>query len=300
VAAAAPTPAIGPDGEIDWQVAAAAAGMPSKLLQRSVEAKATASGRPAAEVLSEMIGSPPATPAPAAAPVDVPTAAAPAPTPPTATPAAAATEGAAAPSPQPAPQPAPERFESEEEAAAAAAIPRWLAAGFVLIPTIAVLYALFLPNGPNCGDAGSLAVDPVSGVAVNCDATPYGVETVDFYAIGRAEFTACAACHGDNGGGAGNFPAFVGGALLETFPEGQCQAQVDWVSLGSTGWPEATYGATGKPVGGSGAVMPAFGATLTEEQVRAVVLYERVRFGGEDLDTALADCGLTDPAASQG
>ncbi|MBU1227715.1 MAG: cytochrome c, partial [Actinobacteria bacterium] len=198
----------------------------------------------------------------------------------------------------PAPQPGPERFESEEEAAAAAAMPRWLVAAFVLIPTIAVLYALFLPNGPNCGDAGSLAVDPVTGVAVNCDATPYGVETIDFYAMGQAEFTACAACHGDNGGGAGNFPAFVGGALLETFPEGQCQAHVDWVSLGSTGWPEATYGATGKPVGGSGAVMPAFGATLTEEQVRAVVLYERVRFGGEDLDTALADCGLTDPAAS--
>ena len=93
-------------------------------------------------------------------------------------------------------------------------------AAFVIIPTIAVLYALFLPNGPNCGDAGSLAIDPVTGVAVNCDLTPYGVEIVDYFAMGQAEYSACAACHGENGGGAGNFPAFVGGSLLEAFPEG--------------------------------------------------------------------------------
>ena len=40
--------------------------------------------------------------------------------------------------------------------------------------------------------------------------------------------------------------------------------------------------------------MPAFGSTLTEEELRAVVLYERVRFGGQDLEAALADCGLAE------
>jgi mono/diheme cytochrome c family protein len=45
--------------------------------------------------------------------------------------------------------------------------------------------------------------------------------------------------------------------------------------------------------------MPAFGSTLTEEQLRAVVLYERVQFGGEDLDVALADCGLAEEAEGE-
>ena len=47
-----------------------------------------------------------------------------------------------------------------------------------------------------------------------------------------------------------------------------------------------------KPVGGSGALMPAFGSVLTEEELRAVVLYERIQFAGLDLDATLADCGL--------
>jgi mono/diheme cytochrome c family protein len=166
---------------------------------------------------------------------------------------------------------------------------------FVVVPLFAVAYALFLPNGPACGDAGRLAVDPVTGVAVNCDGSEYGVEVVDFFAIGLDEYTSCAACHGDGGGG-GVGPAFVDGALLATFPSGQCEAHVEWVRLGTAGWPEPTYGATAQPVGGVG-IMPAFGAQLTEDELRAVVLYERVAFGGESLDAALADCGLAEPAA---
>jgi len=245
---------------------AAALGAPEEIVMRSAEARASADGSTAEAVLTAWSGgeAPPAAatppdPVPAAEAVAVPAAAEPAATP--------APEAAPPPAAAPVAEPEPERFESEEEAAAAGAIPRWLAAAFVILPTIAVLYALFLPNGPNCGDAGSLAVDPVTGVAVNCDFTPYGVEVVDFFAIGEAEYTACAACHGENGGGAGNFPAFVGGSLLEAFPEGQCQTQADWVAVGTTGWPEPTYGATGKPVGGSGAVMPAFGSTLSDEEL---------------------------------
>lgn len=185
-------------------------------------------------------------------------------------------------------------MESEQVAAAAGALPRWLAALFVVVPAFAIAYALFLPNGPNCGDSGRLAVDPISGVAVNCDGSVYGQDSVDFFAVGQEAYATCAACHGAGGGGAGSFPAFTGGAILATFPVGECDDHVEWVRLGTTGWPEPTYGANDTQVGASGAVMPGFGASLTEEQLRSVALFERVAFGGADLDEAIDDCGLGD------
>jgi mono/diheme cytochrome c family protein len=130
----------------------------------------------------------------------------------------------------------------------------------------------------------------VSGEAVNCDGSAYGTVVVDFFADGAAIYTQCAACHAaDGSGGAG--PAFSGGALLSTFPAGSCLDQTEWISLGTAGWPDATYGATDKPVGGFGA-MPGFAASLTEEQIAEVALYERVQFGGQDLAEAEADCGF--------
>ncbi len=39
--------------------------------------------------------------------------------------------------------------------------------------------------------------------------------------------------------------------------------------------------------------MPAHGA-LTEEQLRSVVAFERVRFGGSNPDETLVDCGLVE------
>lgn len=54
-------------GEIDYEAAAAKAGMPASLLQRSVEAKAKASGASAAQVLAEMLGEEVPEAAPAAA-----------------------------------------------------------------------------------------------------------------------------------------------------------------------------------------------------------------------------------------
>ena len=72
--------------------------------------------------------------------------------------------------------------------------------------------------------------------------------------------------------------------------------QIDWVTLGTGGWPDPTYGDTAKPVGGGG-VMPAFGGVLTPEEIAAVVLYERVAFGGEDRaeaeSTCVVDAGVT-------
>jgi len=186
-------------------------------------------------------------------------------------------------------------LESEEEAAAAGALPRWLAALFVVIPAIAIAYALFLPNGPNCGDAGSLAIDPVTGIAVNCDGSAFGSDEVDLFSLGADTYAGvgCTACHGANGGGVATFPAFTNGALLATFPQDSCSAQIEWISLGSLGWPDSTYGANDTPVGGSGAVMPSFVDVLSPEEIAAVAIYERVAFGGQDLDAALADCGAS-------
>jgi mono/diheme cytochrome c family protein len=278
--------------------AAAALDAPEVLVRRSAEARAKAQGVPTESVLAAWGGGE-AVAAPAAAPVAEP---AEAPAAPADAPSAPAETGGprvevigeeAPPVPDVVLDEEPP-YESEEAAAAAGAMPRWLVALFVVVPAFAIAYALFFPNGPSCGDAGRLAVDPVSGVAVGCDGSPYGLSSTDFFAIGSAEYTTCAACHGEGGAGAGNFPGFTGGALLQTFPAGQCQQQVDWVTLGTADWPEPTYGATEKPVGGTGAVMPGFEGALSEERIRAVVLYERVQFGGQSFDEALVDCGLAE------
>jgi mono/diheme cytochrome c family protein len=153
-----------------------------------------------------------------------------------------------------------------------------------------VAYVLVSPNGPDCGTAGQLDIDPATGLAVNCDGSEYGSSVVDFFSQGAAIYAQCTACHGSGGeGGVG--PAFAGGAVLATFPAGQCVDHVEWVTLGTSGFPEPTYGATNKPVGGVG-VMPAFGNALTPQELRAVVLYERVAFGGEPVEEAQIDCGL--------
>ena len=89
----------------------------------------------------------------------------------------------------------------------------------------------------------------------------------------------------------------AGGAVLATFPGGQCLGHADWIALGSEGWPEPTYGALAKPVGGFGANMPAFGDLLSAEDIAAVALYERVFFGAQPLPESLDDCGLNEPEA---
>jgi mono/diheme cytochrome c family protein len=179
------------------------------------------------------------------------------------------------------------------------AVPRWLAASFVVIPAIAVMYALFFPNGVECGVGAQLGIDPVTGEAENCDGSPYGSNQVDFFSAGEELYARnCAACHGPNGEGGGNFPVLTGGAVAATFPA--CSDHLQWVGLGSLGWPDAAYGANATPVGSSGAQMPAFGSVLTPEELAAVVLYERVAFGGLSVADAEADCVAETPAAPAG
>ncbi len=116
------------------------------------------------------------------------------------------------------------------------------------------------------------------------------------YLEGRAIYgDICSACHGGAGrGGVG--PDLSG--VLETFPE--CSEHMRWVSLGSEGWTDEvgpTYGATNTPVEGQ---MPSMAARLTPEQIAAVAVYERSRFGGLTEDEAIGECIATPQAGPGG
>lgn len=280
---------------------AAQHGYPADMVRRSATARAQAAGVSVEDLLRQWAGGEAAAAAPAAAApvaeaaIPAAEAAAPAPAAPEPAEEAAGPEVEVLPAEEPAEAVAEAAEEAAEPSAASGSIlagfPRWLAAAFVVIPTIAMLYALLAPDGPDCGVSGQLALDPVTGEAENCDGTAYGVEVVNFFTMGEELYASrCAACHGANGGG-GAGQVLAGGAVLASFPSGQCATHVEWVALGTANWPDPTYGALAKPVGGFGQ-MPGFEGSLTEEEIAAVVLYERVAFGAEPLADAETDCGL--------
>jgi mono/diheme cytochrome c family protein len=289
-------------GEALLAAAAEAKGIPLSLVERSAQARADADGVPVEQVMRQWVIEAGMASAGAASPEPVAPAA----------PEAPVAESAPAPSPEPAPAevaeldvevlepavPAAEAPFEVDEQKAAGRYPAWLAASLVIIPLIAALYVMVVPDQPSCGSAGQVAVDPATGLHANCDGSAYGAQGDSNLAAGGDIFTAsCAACHGAAGeGGVG--PAMAGGAVLETFPAGSCSTHIEWVTLGSNGWPDPTYGAQNKPVGASGAIMPPWGSTLSEEEIAQVVLYERVALGGEDQATAATDCGLGDATAA--
>jgi mono/diheme cytochrome c family protein len=184
------------------------------------------------------------------------------------------------------------------------ALPKWMVGLFLAVP----IFALFALGGSatgECGAATELATDVVTGQIVNCDGSKFegssvgGGGSTDFIALGDAIYNGqevagvnCSGCHGAGGGG-GAGPALNG--VLNVF--GACTDHIEWVTLATVGFQaanRATYGDTNKPVGGFG-VMPSFGSALSAEQVAAVAAFERVRFGSEPPDQALADCGLVAP-----
>jgi mono/diheme cytochrome c family protein len=298
--------------------AAEALGAPEALVRRSAEARAGADGTSVDEVLAAWAGEAAGDAAPPPEPVDQT---------PALEPEVPEPEPEPQPEPEPEPQPEPEAEpimpapaetfapgpEADWEVVTAVPtaglkermgtrIPSWLMATFVILPLAGLLYLVQFSGGPDCGDGGLLAVDRLSGEVVNCDGSPFegrgtpGAGPGDFLALGQTLYAdtqvACNGCHGENGGG-GVGPALTGGAVLATFPT--CEEQVKWVQLGSAGWqaevgPE--YGAQGTLSQGG---MPDYRDSLTDEELRAVVLFERVRFGGENLDEALVDCGLVIP-----
>lgn len=315
--------------------AAQAMGIPEELVERSAEARAAESGASVEEVLAAWAGGelvessgpadePEAEPAAEEAPVEEETPAqeeaepAP-PTPvvdtsePTAeeAPAAAATTRA----PAPAEVTVAEAGKYPEVVTVPTAgikerpnfvIPRWLV-GLLLVAPLFALFALGGSATGACGEATELTTDIITGEIVNCDGSEFtgagagggGTDFItlggDLYAGNVTPAASCAGCHGPNGQGSGNFPALTG--VITTF--GACEDHVQWVRLGSSGWSSQvgdTYGDTNKPVGGG---MPSHDA-LTEEQLRAVTAFERVRFGGADPEETLADCGLVEADAGGG
>jgi len=305
--------------------AAEALGVPQSLVQRSAQARAATAGASVEDILAAWAGGSGAPVAPATPPASTaeePQEAPPEPAAPMSTPAEAP-----APAPEPAtaepvePRAIPARPVPETVGLAQAGdwesvttvptaglkertttrIPSWLTATFVILPLVGLLYLLQFSAGPDCGNSGLLAVDRATGEVVNCDGSPFEGRgapggSTDFLALGQALYAdaqvACSGCHGANGeGGVG--PAFVGGAVLATFPT--CADHVQWVQLGSNGWQAqvgAAYGAQGTLSQGG---MPSFIDSLSDVDLRSVVMFERVRFGGASLDEALVDCGLVIP-----
>jgi mono/diheme cytochrome c family protein len=101
-------------------------------------------------------------------------------------------------------------------------------------------------------------------------------------AEGAKIFNNCAACHGAGGEGQGNFPALTNGVLGKDWPD--FKDQIRWVSLGSAGWPDPTYGANNKPKKGG---MPGWASQLTPLEIALVVRYEREVLSGLPPDPAL-------------
>lgn len=174
-------------------------------------------------------------------------------------PAAAAPETPAGSAPLPVPPkaadaPPPPKAPFVEAAERRKRVPMWALPVLAALPVWAFLYAGTLDPKT------SAASDPVTaGAAIYSER--------------------CASCHGGTGGG-GVGPALADGAVLETF--GDAADQVAWVSGGSEAFLEAgTYGDAARPVEGG---MPAFGGTLTPEELVAVVAHERVTLSGEEYD----------------
>ena len=296
-------------------------GVPEPLVQRSAEARAKAAGASTDDILAAWAGGEAAPTAAAPPPADTPEpetpdtpateTPAPAPEPAAQQPAAAAMSGAPAGVIEPVPAPAEV---TPREALAhpvvisvptmgiaertLAAVPKWLAVAFFLIPAFGLLYLAGSGSADAaCSDSDvRLQMDVVTGGLENCDGSAFegratgGGGGAQFLAIGEAQYSGCAGCHGPNGeGGVG--PAF--GGVTATFTS--CLDHIEWVRLGTAGFREAgrdTYGDLAKPVGGGG-VMPAFGS-LTEEQLASVVAFERIRFGGANPEETFVDCGLVE------
>jgi hypothetical protein len=183
-------------------------------------------------------------------------------------------------------------------------IPRWINATFIVIPVLLLIGLISTSNIQKCGENGILSVDRKTQTAVNCDGSKFegklvSINKVNYIALGQEIYSgsaACAGCHGSSGGG-GVGPTFIGGELYTTFPT--CNEHVKWVQLGSLGWQSevgSEYGASNKiSIGG----MPSFQGKLSDEEIRAVVTFERVIFGGEATETVLEDCGLVDTTSEE-
>ena len=215
--------------------------VPEHLLRRARERRAALAGGEGAAAASEASETPAAessaAPAPAAS-----------------TEVAPAAAEAAAPAVPEAPA-APSEAYVRDQAVQRTRVPMWAAPVLLILPFWAILYAGAFGNREATHE-----VDPVQMGA-------------DVY-----RSAGCSSCHGANGeGGVG--PALAGDEAETTFPD--IEDHIAWVESGSIGTPQAPLG-YGDPAreGGqrvSKGGMPSFAGSLTQEQIEAVVQYERER-----------------------
>ena len=122
-------------------------------------------------------------------------------------------------------------------------VPTWVVPALAFLPLWGFLYLGIF------GDRGAEGEAAVSGAQVYS--------------------SSCASCHGATGGGNAG-PPLADGAAVETFPDEA--DHIDWVKTGSQPVAGQPYGATGKIASGG---MPGFEGKLSEEEIAAVVAYER-------------------------
>jgi mono/diheme cytochrome c family protein len=101
--------------------------------------------------------------------------------------------------------------------------------------------------------------------------SPAPVEN-DPLVLGEELYTQCAACHGGSGQGL-TAPQLSDGKVQETWPDPL--DHIMWVKLGAKEWPSDSYGAQGKSKEDTPGDMPGYAATLTDQEIAQVVLYER-------------------------
>lgn len=80
--------------------------------------------------------------------------------------------------------------------------------------------------------------------------------------------------------------------VAETFPD--CSDQNEFVRIGSEEWPDATYGATQRPIGAYDLVMPGYEFVLEPDEIAAVNLWIRTELADESVADAAASCGVGD------
>jgi mono/diheme cytochrome c family protein len=175
--------------------------------------------------------------------------------------APAAAAPAAPPAPPPPPPPPPPYVVAAHNRPT---IPRWAVPVLAMLPIWAYVYAGVL-------DVPEAAItDPV-------------------LAQGEQIYSSCAGCHGSSGQG-GTGPPLAGGEVLLTFPDPQ--DHIEWVTEGSPGG-GTPYGNPDRPGGQriSQGGMPGFGEQLSEEEIIAVVRYEREVLSGEEASALAGEEG---------
>lgn len=154
-------------------------------------------------------------------------------------------------------------------------IPLWAMPVLALLPLWAIIYAVTL--------------------------TSAGEKKLPQLEIGAEVYTArCASCHSADGAGAVGRP-FKDGEIIKTFPNIEEQLEFVWIGSTGIGGEGTPYGDPERPGGQhktlsfNGTPMPAFSSVLTQEELLAVVRYEREVLGGEVPDPAriAADASLT-------